>query len=235
MKSSNIFNSLIYSIYFVIMVLLIPVWVDILGAGEPENLIPRPEHPKPQFERGDWLNLNGQWNFAFDFDLSGIEKGWPENPSGLDKKITVPFCPESKLSGIQYTDFIPAVWYHQTLKIPEDWTENRIFLHFGGVDYDCRVWINGQLVGRHYGGAASFSFEITDFLGENTNDLVVFAIDDVHSGIQPLGKQSPEQRPSGIRYTRVTGIWQTVWLEARRNNFVESVRVVPDSSPVVPT
>ena len=84
------------------------------------------------------------------------------------------------------------------------------------------------MVGRHYGGAASFYFEITDALHEGNNDIVVYAIDDVHSGIQPLGKQSPEQRPSGIRYTRVTGIWQTVWLEARPNNFIESVRVVPD-------
>lgn len=190
--------------------------------------IPRPEHPKPHFQRDAWLNLNGQWNFAFDFDLSGIEKGWPSKPLGLDKKITVPFCPESKLSGIEYTDFIPAVWYHRTFSIPQDWKDNRIFLHFGGVDYDCRAWINGRLVGRHYGGVASFSFEITDALRKGKNDLVVYVIDDVHSGVQPLGKQSRARRPGGIVYTRVTGIWQTVWLEARPHSFIESVRVVPD-------
>jgi len=212
---------------FTIIILLIEGQLT-FSMGESENLIPRPEHPKPQFERGDWLNLNGRWNFAFDFDLSGIEKGWPGDPSDLDKIITVPFCPESKLSGIEYTDFIPAVWYHKKIKVPADWTNDRIFLHFGGVDYDCRVWVNGQLVGRHYGGAASFYFEITDALQDGNNDIVVYAIDDVHSGIQPLGKQSPEQKPSGIRYTRVTGIWQTVWLEARPNSFIESVRVIPD-------
>ncbi len=190
--------------------------------------IPRPEHPKPQFQRGTWLNLNGQWNFAFDFDFSGIEKSWPSKPSDLDKKISVPFCPESKMSGIEYMDFIPAVWYHRTFSVPQDWKDSRIFLHFGGVDYDCRAWVNGRLVGRHYGGAVSFSFEITDALRQGNNDLVVYAIDDVHSGVQPLGKQSTAQRPSGIRYTRVTGIWQTVWLEARPHSFIESVRVVPD-------
>jgi len=190
--------------------------------------IPRPEHPKPQFQRDTWLNLNGQWNFAFDFDFSGIEKSWPSKPSDLDKKISVPFCPESKMSGIEYMDFIPAVWYHRTFSVPQDWKDSRIFLHFGGVDYDCRAWVNGRLVGRHYGGAVSFSFEITDALRQGNNDLVVYAIDDVHSGVQPLGKQSTAQRPSGIRYTRVTGIWQTVWLEARPHSFIESVRVVPD-------
>ena len=228
MKHSNEFNNLFKDVCFITLLLMIPAAVVTTQAGEMENQIPRPEHPKPQFQRDSWLNLNGQWNFAFDFDLSGIEKGWPGKPSGLDKKITVPFCPESKLSGIEFTDFIPAVWYHRAFSIPQDWKDSRIFLHFGGVDYDCRVWVNSQLVGHHYGGAASFCFEITDALRKGNNDLVVYAIDDVHSGVQPLGKQSPVQRPSGIRYTRVTGIWQTVWLEARPHSFIESVRVVPD-------
>ena len=198
------------------------------GTQGANGQIPRPEHPKPQFHRDAWLNLNGQWNFAFDFDLSGVQKGWPGQPSGLDKKIMVPFCPESKLSGIAFTEFIPAVWYHRTFNIPQDWKDRRIFLHFGGVDYDCRAWINGQSVGRHYGGAASFSFEITDTLLKGDNDLVVCAVDDICSGIQPRGKQSIHLKPSGITYTRVTGIWQTVWLEARPKNFIESVRIVPD-------
>ena len=201
------------------------LWAGTQGTN---GQIPRPEHPQPQFRRDAWLNLNGSWNFAFDFDLSGVAKGWPGQPSGWDKEIVVPFCPESKLSGIAFTEFIPAVWYHRTFNIPQDWKDRRIFLHFGGVDYDCRAWINGQRVGRHYGGAASFSFEMTDALLKGENDLVVCAIDDVRSGIQPRGKQSNHLKPSGITYTRVTGIWQTVWLEARPQNFIESVRIVPD-------
>ena len=124
--------------------------------------IPRPEHPRPQFHRESWLNLNGEWNFAFDFDVVGVEEGWAKDPSGFDKKITVPFCPESELSGIQYTGFIPAVWYHRTFTVPQKWEGMRVFLNFGAVDYDCRAWINGVNVGRHYGGSSSFCFEITD-------------------------------------------------------------------------
>jgi hypothetical protein len=88
---------------------------------EAQTQIPRSEHPKPQFYRAQWLNLNGQWDFAFDFGVSGVEKGWPKDPSGIDKKIVVPFCPESKLSGIGYTDFMPAVWYHRTFTVPKEW------------------------------------------------------------------------------------------------------------------
>ena len=190
--------------------------------------IPRPEHPRPQFHRESWLNLNGEWNFAFDFDVVGVEEGWAKDPSGFDKKITVPFCPESELSGIQYTGFIPAVWYHRTFTVPQKWEGMRVFLNFGAVDYDCRAWINGVNVGRHYGGSSSFCFEITDALQAGENDLVVCALDDVRSDVQPSGKQSRRLESHGVMYTRTTGIWQTVWLEARPQSFIESVRIVPD-------
>ncbi len=175
--------------------------------------IPRPEHPRPQFERADWINLNGEWNFAFDFGESGIERGWHMDPSVFDKKITVPFCPESKLSGIEYKDFMPAVWYHRIIKVHPSWKGKRIFLHFGAVDFDCRAWLNGEPVGRHYGG----------------NDLVVMAADDVRSEVQSAGKQSITFYNTGCcRYTRTTGIWQTVWLEARPQTYLKRVRIVPD-------
>ncbi len=190
--------------------------------------IPRPEHPKPQFQRDTWLNLNGEWNFAFDFDVVGVDEGWARDPSGFDKKIIVPFCPESKLSGIQYTGFIPAVWYHRTFTIPNKWNGKRVFLHFGAVDYDCRAWLNGTSVGRHYGGSSSFCFEITEALKDGENDLVVCALDDVRSDVQPAGKQSLRLESYGCVYTRTTGIWQTVWLEARPESFIESVHIVPD-------
>lgn len=94
--------------------------------------IPRPEHPRPQFYRDSWLNLNGPWNFAFDFQKAGLRENWQEQPERFDRKITVPICPESGLSGIGYTDFIPAVWYHRRFELPSSWKGKRIFLHFGG-------------------------------------------------------------------------------------------------------
>ncbi|MHC4355870.1 MAG: glycoside hydrolase family 2 protein, partial [Planctomycetota bacterium] len=197
-------------------------------AGLALGAIPRPEHPRPQFERDTWLNLNGQWNFAFDFDAVGIEQGWAKDHSRFDRKITVPFCPESRLSGIEYKAFIPAVWYHRTFSVPKHWDGKRIFLNFGAVDYDCRAWINGAAVGRHYGGSSSFSFEITAVLQDGENDLVVCALDDVRGDVQPAGKQSRRLESRGVVYTRTTGIWQTVWLEARPQSFIESVRIVPD-------
>ena len=189
---------------------------------------PRPEHPRPQFQRDEWINLNGEWDFAFDFGKSGVEQGWPADPSDLDKTIVVPFCPESKLSGIGHTDFIPAVWYHRTIETPRDWSGKRVFLNFGGVDYDCRAWVNGQPVGRHYGGSSSFSFEITSALRAGENDLVICAQDDIRSGVQAGGKQSGVLHSRGCSYTRVTGIWQTVWLEARATSHLAHVRVTPD-------
>ncbi|QGY47570.1 beta-glucuronidase [Maribellus comscasis] len=211
------------------------LWLIIFMIGltaKSQNNIPRPEHPKPQFMRDSWINLNGQWNFAFDFGQSGIEKGWFSDPSEFDMKISVPFCPESSLSGIGHTDFVPAVWYHRQIDIPESWRDKRVILHFGAVDYDCRAWINGTPVGRHYGGSVSFSFDITEALQEGVNDLVVCALDDIRSGIQPGGKQSIAYDPAKAgmltRYTRTTGIWQTVWLEARPESYIESVNIVPD-------
>jgi hypothetical protein len=93
--------------------------------------IPRPEHPRPQFERGDWLNLNGQWTFRFDFGKSGLDRKWHQS-EGFEQEITVPFCPESKLSGVQHLDFIEMMWYHRKLTIPATWRGKRILLNFGG-------------------------------------------------------------------------------------------------------
>ena len=227
MKYPHLFGNLLEkswcSLLLLFAIAVQPSWAEAAGSQ-----IPRPEHPKPQFQRDTWMNLNGQWNFAFDFNEVGVERGWAKDPSGFDKKITVPFCPESKLSGIQYTGFIPAVWYHRTFTVPGQWDKERIFLHFGAVDYDCRAWVNGTAVGRHYGGSASFCFEISAALRQGQNDLVVCALDDVRSDVQPSGKQSQRLESQGVMYTRTTGIWQTVWLEARPQDFIESVRIVPD-------
>jgi beta-galactosidase/beta-glucuronidase len=190
--------------------------------------IPRPEYPRPQFVRDSWLNLNGPWKFAFDFGMSGDQAGWASDPSSFDLTITVPFCPESTLSGIGHTDFIPACWYARTFEIPSEWAGHRVLVHFGGSDYDTRVWVNGTLVGRHYGGSASFTFDITNVLTDGENRIVVGARDDLRSGIQPGGKQCPDLHSRGCHYTRTTGIWQSVWLEAVPEVNLHSVRIVPD-------
>ncbi len=228
MDNVDLLESLLKRSRHSFLALLSVILLGPIQAGAAEGQIQRPEHPKPQFQRETWLNLNGEWDFAFDFDLVGEERGWAKDPSGFDKKIIVPFCPESKLSGVQYTAFIPAVWYHRTFTIPDNWSGMRIFLHFGAVDYDCRAWVNGAAVGRHYGGSSSFCFEITAALRDGANDLVVCALDDVRSDVQPSGKQSQRLESYGVMYTRTTGIWQTVWLEARPQDFIESVRIVPD-------
>ena len=131
----------------------------------------------------------------------------------LDGSILVPFCPESKLSGVEHLDFMAAVWYRRTFTLPPAARGRRVLLHFGAVDYHCRVWVNEQLVGEHKGGYTSFHLDITDALRESENTLVVCARDDTRSGLQPSGKQSEEYDSHGCCYTRTTGIWQTVWLE----------------------
>lgn len=133
--------------------------------------IPRPEHPFPQMVRENWMNLNGTWDFEFDFGVSGLERGY-ERRTDFKGKIIVPFCPESVLSGIGYTDFIPAVWYHRTFSLTEEQLRGRVLIHFGAVDYDCRVFVNGKEAGRHKGGYVSFVFDITGLVRAGENDQI---------------------------------------------------------------
>lgn len=191
------------------------------------NDIPRPEYPRPQMVRDKWMNLNGWWEFEIDHGNSGKERRFFEREK-LDSKILVPFCPESKLSGVEYKDFMAAVWYRREFTVPEDWFAQRIILHFGAVDYDTEVWVNGKSVGTHRGGYTSFSFDITDFVRKGTNVLTVCAQDDVRSGLQPRGKQSSLYYSHNCDYTRTTGIWQTVWLECVPHTYIESFQLTPD-------
>ncbi len=191
--------------------------------------IPRPEHPFPQFVRKDWMNLNGTWDFEFDFSVSGLERGF-EKRTDFQEQILVPFCPESDLSGIGYKDFIPAVWYHRTFSISEGQKEGRILLHFGAVDYDCRVFVNGKEAGRHKGGYVSFSFDITELSVAGENHLTVYAQDDTRSPMQPIGKQSDRYASHDCSYTRTTGIWQTVWLEFVPVHYIKQVWYYPNIS-----
>lgn len=176
--------------------------------------IPRPEHPKPQLQRSDWMNLNGTWSFSFDFGRSGVERGFARS-TGFDREILVPFCPESTLSGIGHTDFLESVWYHRAIEIPVQWHGKRVLLHFGGVDFECHAYIDGRHVGGHFGGSSSFSFDVSNFVAAGSRfHLVVHATDNTRSTLQGGGKQSLDYHSIGCFYTRTTGIWQTVWLEA---------------------
>ena len=122
------------------------------------DALPRAEYPRPQFVRESWQNLNGQWTYEFDFGLSGMSRGL-QNSHGFGSEITVPFCPESKLSGVEYKDFIAGMWYHRIIRRPAEWAGKRVRLNFGAVDYFCAVYIDGALIGHHWGGSSSFSFD----------------------------------------------------------------------------
>jgi beta-galactosidase/beta-glucuronidase len=184
---------------------------------------PRPEYPRPQLVRDDWLNLNGPWEFAFDFGSSGREREleWSH-------QIKVPFCPESSLSGIGYKDFMPSVWYRRTFRLPKSWQGKRVLLHFGAVDYKAEVWLNGTSLGIHNGGYSSFAFELTAHLVKGDNTIVLCAEDDNRREKQPRGKQSALYHSHGCDYTRTTGIWQTVWLEAVPQTYLSELKLLPD-------
>lgn len=188
----------------------------------------RSEHPRPDLKRKDWLNLNGKWDFEIDNDLKGRVSGYEKRRSFNDK-INVPFCPESKLSGVGFTDFINAVWYGKNITIPKDWGNKRVLLHVGACDYFSTVYINGVKVGTHTGGYTPFCFDVTDYL--NGDDyLIIYAEDDVRSDKQASGKQSHLQESYGCFYTRTTGIWQTVWLEAVSPYYITRYEIYPNVS-----
>jgi len=189
--------------------------------------IPRPEHPLPQMQRKDWINLNGTWEFEIDYGKSGRNRKMNEATS-LKNSITVPFCPESELSGIGHKDFMNCVWYRKTVTLPDEWFSGNVILHFGAVDYRAFVYVNGEEVGTHIGGYSSFQFNITKFLKKGENVITVCAEDEMRNGKQPEGKQCGNYFSMGCHYTRTTGIWQTVWLEHMPENHIQSVKYYPD-------
>ncbi|MFB3897761.1 MAG: glycoside hydrolase family 2 protein [bacterium] len=193
-----------------------------------KKAIPRPEYPRPQLVRKSWLNLNGNWEFEIADAKSGEQKGFPEGKGQLAKTILVPFCPESELSGIGNKGFMDCVWYRRNFEIPKSWNKKRILLHFGAVDYETTVWINGQQLGIHRGGYTPFTFEITDKIKPGVNLVVVRAIDEMRTKPQPRGKQSDQLESYSCLYTRTTGIWQTVWLEAVPQTYLQSFKVYPN-------
>jgi beta-galactosidase/beta-glucuronidase len=181
-------------------------------------------------ERVHWINLNGEWQFAETDDSTKQFLGGESYPD----KIIVPFCRESKLSGLQRLGFIKNVWYKRTVVLPHDWKSARTRLHIGACDWLTEAWVNGKLVGNHKGGSASMAFEVTKELRPGENTIVIHAFDDTRSCLQETGKQSHDEGSSGCVYTRTTGIWQTVWLEGVGSSFVSDLKTVadPDSSRV---
>lgn len=185
--------------------------------------MPRPEYPRPQFVRSDWMNLNGEWEFYRDHSVSGKERKLYEADS-LPEKITVPFCMESRLSGIGNPDFCECVWYRKEVDLSESWLANgrHTLLNIGACDYRTDVYVNGKHIGLpHRGGYISFSYDITEALTVGKNVITICAEDYLRTREQPAGKQSTRYESYGCFYTRTTGIWQTVWLENTPADYIQ--------------
>lgn len=182
---------------------------------------PLPEYPRPQFVRSEWLNLNGLWDFA-------IRPREQSEPDSFDGKILVPYPVESALSGVKkMVGEQNQLWYRRQFEVPSGWKNRKIMLHFGAVDWQTRVWVNGKEIGLHRGGYDAFSFDITSALNsQGPQEILISVWDPIDSSYQPRGKQV--QQPGGIWYTSVTGIWQTVWLEPVPEIFIQWLKITPN-------
>ncbi len=188
----------------------------------------RQEYPRPSFIRETWLNLNGEWNFQFDDTKIGLVDKWQSTDKTYSKVINVPFVFQSELSGINENKFHDIVWYKRKFEVPQDWKGKRVILHFGAVDYKCKLFINEKLVGEHEGGHVSFSFDITDYLVWGQEDVTLYVEDPSEDETIPRGKQYWIEKPGNIWYKRTTGIWQSVWLEPISPTNIQYVRFTPD-------
>ncbi len=191
--------------------------------------IPRSEHPRPDKYRESWLCLNGEWDFAFDESGIGEAEKW-QGRTTLDTKITVPFVYQCELSGLNDKRHSDYIWYHRTVTVPAEFEGKRVLLHFGAADYITKVWLDGQYLGSHEGGYTPFEFDITNHVkcdGKKKHHLSVMCEDRLDTE-QPRGKQSFRPENFACWYAPMSGIWQSVWLEAVGINYIKEVRITPD-------
>ena len=183
-----------------------------------QNKIPLPEHPRPDFFRANWQNLNGKWDFAFDSLNVGIREKWFDNPEQqIYGSIQVPFSWAAPLSGQK--DLADIGWYHRKIKVPIEWSQKRTYVVIGASDWETSVYLDGKLLGKHQGGYTPFSFDLTPFLRYDTEQSLVVRVDDKRRDFTLYGKQG---------YGNARGIWQTIYLESRGTDFVESFQITPD-------
>lgn len=182
-------------------------------------------YPRPQMEREKWMNLNGEWKFKFDDENLGEREKWYESFPEKIQTINVPYTYETELSGIEETTFHPVVWYQKEIESKKG--ESKTLLHFEGVDYTVKVWVNGKFAGMHSGGYSRFSIDITDLLSFGKN-MIAVRVEDSVSCVHPRGKQRWKPENFGCWYVQTTGIWKTVWLEEVPNVYIEKMKITPD-------
>ena len=190
-------------------------------------------HPNPQFQRENWISLNGEYDFGFKKARPGYKFTEDEKSAlklyqnaACSTKIKVPYCIESKLSGVGYTGFVNIVWYKKTVNINKN--NDLVFLHIGAADYLTTVFVNGKCAGRHKGGYTSFAFEISDYVVYGENEIFILCEDKTKSPLVPSGKQSDRKKGYACSYTRTTGIWQSVYLEYTPKEYIKSFKIFPD-------
>jgi hypothetical protein len=187
-----------------------------LHAQAPASPVPLPEHPRPDFERSEWLNLNGRWRFAFDSADQGERAGWAKGTLPGERQILVPFSWGAPLSGVPDSGDIG--WYARSVTVPENWSGRRVFVVFGAVDWRTTVWLDGTKLGEHQGGYTPFAFELTPYLHPGQSQRLVLRVDDTPHPFKLEGKQG---------YGPARGMWQTVYLEARGSDPLEAVHFTP--------
>ena len=194
-------------------------------ANTTSTQIPRPEYPRPQFVRSDWMNLNGEWEFSTDTHGQGLRRGWQDGRK-LARKIVVPFAYQTELSGINDKAIHQCAWYARDIEVPAEWKGRDLLLHFGAVDYKTTIWVNGHEIGSNQGGHVPFAFDIAPYVQDGPNRVVVRA-EDKQDPYQPRGKQNLSGVPSSCDYYCTTGIWQTVWLEPAPAVRIDELRIKP--------
>lgn len=189
----------------------------IIGYQSYSQTIPLPEHPRPDFERENWINLNGSWDFEFDSLDQGMNGNWFEGKKTFSHKIRVPFPWGSPLSGVP--DAADIAWYKRSIKVPANWQGSKIFITVGASDWETSVWLDGKLLGKHQGGYMPFSFDLTSLIKPGQDQSLVIRADDKRRAFTLYGKQG---------YGNARGIWQTVYLESRGNTYIDQIQSIPD-------